>query len=73
MQNIKEHLIPPDSNLMGQQLLQNFKMSFTDFLSILLWNTGLEWNTVALFKEYHGLSGVLKIVKNSIYSIGPTF
>lgn len=35
-QNIEEHLIPLDSDLLGQHLLQNFKMSFTDFLSILL-------------------------------------
>jgi len=58
---------------MGQHLLQNFKMSFTDFLSILLQNIGQEWNTVALFKKYCGLSGVLEIVKNSIYSILPIF
>lgn len=69
--NTEEHLIALDSSLVGQNLLQNLKMSFIDFLTILLQNAVLEWNTVVIFKDYQ--FGMLKIVKNHIYSIVPTF
>lgn len=69
--SVNKKPIALDSSLMGQDLPQNFKMSFTNFWTNLLQSTVLELNTPEIFKEYQ--LGVPKTVENHIFLILPTF